>query len=481
MRAAAAGFPETPDDGFRRMTTTQFTTSSEHRKHQSSSTYLPMASSSLRAVYQHNLATFRSRPLSEVSGALGDLGTFLPIVIALTEARQISLATTLILTGIFNVLTGVCFGIPLPVQPMKAIAAVAVLKPLNAGEVAAAGLFVATCVLLLSVTGLLAWITRVVPIPVVKGIQVGAGLSLIIAAGTRLLADLGWTSPNWADNYAWVILAFLALLLSTRVPRTPFALITTVLGLGFAGSQLHGSPPGFRVWHPHTQLPRAEDWQNGILQAGIGQLPLTTLNSIVAVTHLAADLLPEIATPSVTSIGLSVAAMNLFGIWFGAMPVCHGSGGLAAQYRFGARSGASVIFLGVAKLVLGLLFGESLTGLLKSFPTSFLSVMIIAAGLELASVGESLNTNRARDLRKHEDRDGSIDEVERKKRWTVMLVTAGLLVAFKNDAIGFVAGLCCHWSYTLPDYMSALRQRKKSNGIRLADSTDNEALLAHSG
>jgi hypothetical protein len=436
-----------------------------------------MMSSLLRAIHDHNLSTFRSQPLSEISGSLGDLGTFLPIVIALTEGHQISLSTTLILTGIFNILTGVCFGIPLPVQPMKAIAAVAILKSLNTGEVAAAGLFVATCILVLTVTGLLTWITRVVPIPVVKGIQVGAGLSLIIAAGSKVLAELGWTSPTWADNHIWVVLAFLALLISARVPRAPYALMLLLVGLIFAGVQLRGSSPGFRLWQPYTQIPQGADWRNGVLQAGIGQLPLTTLNSIVAVTHLAADLLPEVATPSVTSIGLSVAGMNLFGIWFGAMPVCHGSGGLAAQYRFGARSGASIIFLGLAKLLVGLLFGESLTGLLKTFPTSFLSVMIIAAGLELASVGESLNTNRARDLRKHEDRDSSIDEAERKQRWTVMLVTAGLLVAFKNDAVGFLAGLCCHWSYTLPEYVAGLRQRKRSTGIRLDSSADNEGLM----
>lgn len=436
-----------------------------------------MASSSLRAIHNHNLSTFRSQPLAEISGSLGDLGTFLPIVIALTEGQQISLATTLIFTGIFNILTGICFGIPLPVQPMKAIAAVAILKSLNAGEVAAAGLFVSICILLLSVTGLLTWITRVVPIPVVKGIQVGAGLSLIIAAGTKVLADLGWKSPTWADNHLWVIFAFLALLVSSRVQRTPYALIVSVLGLVFAGIRLNGSGPGFHVWKPYTQVLKSEDWRNGILQAGIGQLPLTTLNSVVAVTHLAADLLPDVATPSVTAIGLSIAGMNLFGIWFGAMPVCHGSGGLAAQYRFGARSGASVVFLGIVKLVIGLLFGESLTGLLKSFPTSFLSVMIIAAGLELASVGESLNTNRARDLQKREDQNSSIAEAERKKRWTVMLVTAGLLVAFKNDAIGFIAGLFCHWSYTLPEYVAGLRQRRIPDGVRLGSTSDNEALL----
>jgi MFS superfamily sulfate permease-like transporter len=432
---------------------------------------------SLRAIHQHNLSTFREQPLAEISGSLGDLGTFLPIVIALTEGHQISLATTLIFTGLFNIVTGICFGIPLPVQPMKAIAAVALLKSLSAGEVAAAGLFVAGCILILSVTGLLTWITRVVPIPVVKGIQVGAGLSLIISAGTKVLADLRWTSPSWADNYIWVVVVFLALLVSSRIPRTPYALIVLIIGLIFAGIQLGGSGPGFRAWHPYTQVPHGNDWHNGILQAGIGQLPLTTLNSIVAVTHLAADILPEVATPSVTAIGLSVAGMNLFGIWFGSMPVCHGSGGLAAQYRFGARSGASIIFLGILKLIIGLLFGESLTGLLKSFPTAFLAVMIIAAGLELASVGESLNTNRARDLREHKNRDSSIEEAERKQRWTIMLVTAGMLVAFKNDAVGFMAGLCCHWSYILPDYVVGLRRRQKSNGIRLGSSSDNEALL----
>jgi len=39
--------------------------------------------------------------------------------------------------------------------------------------------------------------------------------------------------------------------------------------------------------------------------------------------------------------------------------VCHGAGGLAAQYRFEARTGGSVILLGVAKMLLALLVGGS--------------------------------------------------------------------------------------------------------------------------
>ncbi|KAJ9638000.1 hypothetical protein H2204_004590 [Knufia peltigerae] len=443
---------------------------------------------SLRQLAAHNLSTLRRQPFTEVSGSLGDLGTFLPIVIALTEGHQISLTTTLIFTGIYNILTGFFFGIPLPVQPMKAIAAVAILNDLTAGQTAAAGIFVSSCILLFSITGLLSWFTRIIPIPVVKGIQVGAGLSLIISAGTKALASLSWTGPSWADNYIWMILAFLVLFAISLRPRTPYALMLFVLGIIFAIIRVSGDShhhlPGFRLWHPYVQSPTAPEWKTGILDAGIGQLPLTTLNSIIAVTHLAADLLPEIQTPSVTSVGLSVAAMNLFGCWFGAMPVCHGSGGLAAQYRFGARSGASIVFLGLLKLIVGVLFGESLTDLLRKFPLALLSVMIIAAGLELASVGESLNTPRARDLYKEGAQPtpppppGLTDE-ERKKRWTVMLVTAGLLIAFKNDAIGFIAGMCCHWSYQLPSHIASRRERTRTASSENSPDTpdENQALL----
>ncbi|KIX00613.1 uncharacterized protein Z518_09678 [Rhinocladiella mackenziei CBS 650.93] len=438
-----------------------------------------------RQLAAHNLSTFRRQPLAEISGSLGDLGTFLPIVIALAEGHQISLTTTLIVTGVYNVLTGAVFGIPLPVQPMKAIAAVAILRSLTAGQTAAAGIFVSSCTLLFSMTGLLSWFTRVIPIPVVKGIQVGAGLSLIVAAGSKALSSLSWTTPSWADNYLWMTAAFVVLFAINLQPRVPYALILFLIGIVFAMIQItadkHHHPPGFEIWHPYILVPSVKEWKTGILEAGVGQLPLTTLNSIIAVAHLAADILPEIETPSVTAIGFSVAGMNLLGCWFGAMPVCHGSGGLAAQYRFGARSGASIIFLGLLKLVLGILFGESLTDLLHKFPFALLSVMIIAAGLELASVGESLNTTRARDLSKRGNHPGHvvpITDEERKRRWTVMFVTAGLLVAFKNDAIGFLAGMCCHWSYQLPHSLARLKQRISRMRNPLEDGGEHQALLS---
>ncbi|KAL2812417.1 hypothetical protein BJX63DRAFT_396886 [Aspergillus granulosus] len=430
----------------------------------------------LRSVTEYNISTFRRHYVSEIAGSLGDLGTFLPIALALAANGTVSLASTLIFSGIFNILTGAFFGIPLPVQPMKAIAAVAIARSFSPGSIAAAGLFVAAILFLGSITGLLQWSTRMIPIPVVKGIQVGAGLSLVMAACSTL-HSLGWIHPSWADNRIWAIAVFIVLLLTNRaIKRLPYALIVFIIGLVIAiiRSALASHLPSFHIWHPHIVIPHGSQWSTGAIDAGLGQLPLTTLNSVVAVVHLAADLLPTVPTPTVTAIGLSVSLMNLLGVWFGAMPVCHGSGGLAAQYRFGARSGASVIFLGVVKLLLGLIFGEGLVDLLHRFPKALLAVMVIAAGLELVRVGESLNTSGARDLARHaEDVDGGhesrihIGEEERTRRWMVMMVTVGLLVGFKNDAVGFVAGMLCHWAYELPDYVERGRRRWGEGRVRL--------------
>ena len=60
------------------------------------------------------------------------------------------------------------------------------------------------------------------------------------------------------------------------------------------------------------------------------QLPLTLLNSVFAVCQLSQELFPD-QTPSATRVSVSVGVMNLVGPWIGALPCCHGSGGLAAQ------------------------------------------------------------------------------------------------------------------------------------------------------
>lgn len=283
-------------------------------------------------IQRYNIETFYSQPLTEISGAFGDIGTLLPILIALTQIRAISLPSTLVFSGLANILTGLAFGVPLPMQPMKAIAAVAMAQDFSKAEIASAGIFVAAAIGFLSITGLIHWFTNKIPIPIVKGIQVGTGLSLIISAG-----NLYPHSDRAGTNTLVLTFAFLGLLASSTFRRVPYALIILLVGIISVISTDWLYPgwgedfrPDFSVWHPHTFVPSAREFGKGTLEAGIGQLPLTTLNSVIAVAFLAQDLLPDLQAPSTTSLGLSVMAINLVGCWFGAMPVCHGSGGLAA-------------------------------------------------------------------------------------------------------------------------------------------------------
>ena len=98
--------------------------------------------------------------------------------------------------------------------------------------------------------------------------------------------------------------------------------------------------------------------------------------------------------------------------------MCHGAGGLAAQYRFGARTGGSVIILGGAKIMLAVLFGSSLLVWLHAYPRSVLGVLLLFSGLELALVCRDQKSRVA---------------------FFVMLITAGACMAV-NTALGFVVG-----------------------------------------
>lgn len=411
----------------------------------------------LRRSFQHNASTLKSQPLAELSGSLGDLGTLLPLMTALVITNSISLPSTLLFTGAANILTGAAFGIPLPVQPMKAIAAVAIARKFTQEENAAAGLVVAGLVGLFSVTGLLNWANRVTPIPVVKGIQVGAGLSLCLSAGQKMLIPLTWTGPWWGDNLIWAVAAVVLLLSTLACSRLPYAIIVFTIGINLSflspeNNALVPNPGSIPVIHPS-----AHDFWYATTTASLGQLPLTLLNSVIAASALASDLLPSPPypfAPTVTELGISVAVINLIGCWFGAMPACHGSGGLAGQYRFGARSGSSIIVLGTIKFLLGIFTfwtSDAVVSILSNIPKSLLGILVLAAGVELAKVGESINTD-ARDLRVLDGEnvwDGKrvkeLDERTRKERWMVMLVTVAALLTFKNDAVGFIAGLAWHW------------------------------------
>jgi MFS superfamily sulfate permease-like transporter len=264
----------------------------------------------------------------------------------------------------------------------------------------------------------------------------GAGAILIINSATQL-AGLGWDYTK--DNLAYAILAFWMYYATADVRRLPHALIYFLIGLtvsiiAFFHTSTVTSP--FGIWNPRIYVPSGDDIKSGVLNAGIGQVPLTLINSIIAVVFLPPNLYQSAGKAPIPSIngrtlGLFISGFNLIGCWFGAMPLCFGGGGFAANYRFGARSGSSSIIFGVFKFTLGLLFCHNgvLTNVLLFFPKSILGVMLFFAGFELLGVGWNLNVQ-----------EEIIDDKEMRGRWDVMAITMGLVIALKNDLIGLIGG-----------------------------------------
>ena len=136
---------------------------------------------------------------------------------------------------------------------------------------------------------------------------------------------------------------------------------------------------------PAQRLPPLEAWAGGARRGALPQLPLTLLNSVVAVSVLSEDLFPGRGIPP-SRMATSVGLMNLAALPLGGVPMCHGSGGLAAQYHFGARSGAAVVALGGMKTVAGLLLGAGVLGQLHAYPFAVLGPMLVFAGWELGRV-----------------------------------------------------------------------------------------------
>ena len=392
---------------------------------------------------------------SEISGSLGDLGTLIPLLVALARQRSVLLAPALFWAGISNILTGYKWDAPICVQPMKSISAVALSELWAAEKVTAAGIMTGGLIFVIGITNLIEVINVIVPPHVVSGIQIGVGLRLA-SRGIQWIAAL-----SWAGTWDCITLAILCSALCLywlretpdddqarqhRLDRShrrreqerdhsnvlgrmldfatcglrpqpgqphPVGIYLFLIGALFATIELattdnadgqydlplrlFGAPVA--VWALDTISP--EDWRVGFFDGAIPQIPLTTLNSVISVCALAHCLYPEKRNPNCPAgkndavisrkeMSISVGLINIFFVPFGAMPNCHGAGGLAGQHRLGARHGASVVFLGTCKVLLAIFFGSSALTLLDAVPTSVLGVMLAIAGQELATTGFTL-------------------------------------------------------------------------------------------
>jgi sulfate permease, SulP family len=313
----------------------------------------------------------------EVSGSLGDLGTFLPHIVGAITVVGMDPTGILTCFGLFYAFTGAFYGVPMAVQPMKAASAAVLIEPMDVGSIAGAGLVIGVVFLVLGVSGVVSRIARVLPLTIAAGLQLGLGLSLA-ALGVRLMSGEVWLGVVMSAG-------MLALM---RYKRVPVALVAVVVGI-VVGQILEIAPPlprmDFGLHLPHLLWP---DWQqilHGSVNAVLPQIPLTLTNAIIVTASVSRQLFPhELHPVNERNLAITTGIGNLLSAPFGGYLMCHGAGGIAGHVRFGARTATAPVLIGLTFLVLGVGFGASGYALLKTIPDAVLGGLLLFSGIELA-------------------------------------------------------------------------------------------------
>jgi len=350
--------------------------------------------------------------LRELAGSFGDFGTLFPLAIGYIVVCGMDPAGLLVLMGLANIATGLVYGLPMPIEPMKVLAVFAIAQRWPPSLVYASGFAMGAIWLVFGLTGVMKWVARITPRSVIRGIQISLGVLLAIEA-FKLIAT-GWM----------IGLLSVAIVLVLRDNRyAPAAVMLILVGvaiMGFRGDLQKVSGLAFRL-PPLTGFRLEEVWR-ALLLAGFAQIPLTATNAVISTSSLISRYWPD-RPVSESRLAVNMGVMNLVLPFFGGMPLCHGAGGLAGQYFFGARTGGTNILEGLIEISLGLFLASSIATLFASFPTAIIGAMMFLVGVELVKF--------ARDV---------------KIGWDLIPMGATVAVSLiTNMAFGFAAGLAVHY------------------------------------
>jgi SulP family sulfate permease len=202
----------------------------------------------------------------------------------------------------------------------------------------------------------------------------------------------------------------------------------SVVAIGFVIGLLFHKPVdneslGFQLSLPSFLpygIPPLADFSFALMVLVLPQIPMTVGNAIIANADLCAGYFPETGK-KVTgrSLCLSMGFANFIVFFLGGIPMCHGAGGLASRYRFGARTAGSNVIIGSVFIVLVVLFGPNILTILHHIPLATLGVLLIFAGIQLSL---------------------TLLDVSLRKDMFVVIVILGLTLVL-NLAIGFLVGI----------------------------------------
>jgi len=351
---------------------------------------------------------------------MGDFGTLFPLAVGYIVVNGLDPAGLFVALGLTNIALGLIYRLPMPLQPKKVIAASAIAQGWSPSLIYASGFGLGLLWLALVLTGLLRKLLDVTPAFIVRGIQLA------------LAATLAWKALQWMRPTPLLALTAIAIVLVLRENRyAPAAIVLMVLGLGIVAWR--GDLPG--SWElalslPPITLPRLGDVWQAMLLAGFAQIPLSITNAVIAPAALIRDYFPEEKVVSERKLMLNMGVMNVTASFLGGMPMCHGAGGLAGQYYFGARTGGAPILEGLIELAIGLFLSRSIANVLASFPMPLMAGMMLLVSIQLAKPMIEL------------------------RGWKLGLALfTAVLSVITNMAVGFAAGLA------VTHLVRALRQR----------------------
>jgi hypothetical protein len=310
----------------------------------------------------------------EWSGAFGDIGTDLPLITGMLLVADLSPGAVLGVFGLAQIASALFYGIPMPVQPLKAVAALVIAGGIAAPQIYGAGLSIGIAMLLLTATGLLEKMRTLVPRPVIRGLQIGLGIKLAQLSLLRFIPDEGLAGIALAGVCGLIIL------LLRKNHRCPSAIpvigigllymLATHAGIFRVSASLSPSLPAL-VRFTHI------DMLQGFLLLALPQIPLSLGNSLFATHQMASDLFPQKGV-RLRTIGYTYSLLNIISAPIGGIPVCHGTGGMAGHYFFGGRTGGSVLIYGTFLILLGIFWGNGFGQIVQAFPLPVLGTILLA-------------------------------------------------------------------------------------------------------
>jgi len=376
----------------------------------------------------------------EIAGSLGDMGTLLPIAIGMILINGLSPTGMFFSIGIFYILSGMYYGITVPVQPMKVIGAYAIATAMTPSQVLASSALMGLFLLIIGGTNAITVIGKYTPKPVVRGVQISTG-TLLMAQGVKFMIGSSkfQMARQMAEPYLTIqhigpipvgivigIIGGVLTLLLLENRKFPAGLVVILSGI-FLGLVL-GTHEGFDKlnigiyfpkWLPFG-LPTGVDFTFAFFALVLPQLPMTIGNAVIANADLSHEYFGKDSTKvTYRALTLSMALANLLSFVMGGMPLCHGAGGLAAHYRFGARTAGSNLMVGILFLTLAFFLGIHALSVVYLLPMAILGVLLIFAGGQLAL---------------------TVIDMKTRKDLFVSLLILGITLA-SNLAAGFLAGI----------------------------------------